>query len=188
MLHLGRPDGLSRAGGFALGFWGRTVTTMLLYPFFHVQTKVRLQLRLHLQLLLVHMNYPMVAYSSLLGSPSRLQLPTGADRQHGGGRGMGYAREDRAGEGCGWALPWSRARAGAWRAVSVCRDGDEGHASRGQRPATYGFDLACFPKKVRERKNTSSQDSTPNRRWHRVLLLVIPSAAAIAVATAAGVH
>ena len=43
MLHLGRPDGLSRAGGFALGFWGRTVTTMLLYPFFHVQTKVRLQ-------------------------------------------------------------------------------------------------------------------------------------------------
>ena len=86
MLHLGRPDGLSRAGGFALGFWGRTVTTMLLYPFFHVQTKVRLQLRLHLQLLLVHMNYPMVAYSSLLGSPSRLQLPTGADRQHGGGR------------------------------------------------------------------------------------------------------
>jgi hypothetical protein len=32
---------MSAAGGFILGFWGRTVTTGILFPFFSVQTKVQ---------------------------------------------------------------------------------------------------------------------------------------------------
>ena len=37
----GPPSAWAKAGGFALGFWGRSVTTVLLYPFFNVQTKVQ---------------------------------------------------------------------------------------------------------------------------------------------------
>ena len=41
VLRIRQQAEISAVGGFILGFWGRTVTTGILFPFFSVQTKVQ---------------------------------------------------------------------------------------------------------------------------------------------------
>jgi hypothetical protein len=41
VLRIRQQAEMSAVGGFILGFWGRTVTTGILFPFFSVQTKVQ---------------------------------------------------------------------------------------------------------------------------------------------------